>query len=180
MSKGCRPLTKQEYEAVKNSFDNLRDKCLFVLGTKTGFRISELLSLRGADVFDNGKVVKTLKVKRGYMKNKTESREVVLHEEARQVIKDYLMETANIDELDHIFPYTRQAAHNALKKAFKNCGLSGTLATHTMRKTFAKSIFDITNNIYKTKVALGHRDIGTTVKYLVVDQDEINEAILKG
>lgn len=177
--KGCRPLTTEEYEQVKNAFDNLRDKCLFVLGTRTGFRISELLSMKVSDVSDENGVFKSVKVKRGYMKNKSESREIVLHKEARETIKEYLM-SVGLDEADWLFPYTRQAAHNALKKAFKNCGLSGTLSTHTMRKTFAKNVFKNTNNIYKTKQALGHKDVGTTVKYLVVDQDEIDQAILKG
>jgi hypothetical protein len=178
MSKGCRPLSKEEYETVKLSFKNLRDKCLFVLGTRTGFRISELLSLKVEDVTDGTKISKYVRVQRGYMKNKQESREIVLHEEARTAIKEYLMSTP-LDEADWLFPYTRQSAHNALKKAFKTCGLSGTLATHTMRKTFAKTVFNHTNNIYKTKQALGHKDIGTTIKYIVVDQDEIDQAILK-
>lgn len=177
--KGCRPLTTEEYEQVKNAFDNLRDKCLFVLGTRTGFRISELLSMKVSDVSGENGVFKSVKVRRGYMKNKSESREIVLHKEARETIKEYLM-SVGLDEADWLFPYTRQAAHNALKKAFKNCGLSGTLSTHTMRKTFAKNVFKNTNNIYKTKQALGHKDVGTTVKYLVVDQDEIDQAILKG
>lgn len=176
--KGCRPLTKIEYQAVKNSFDNLRDKCLFVLGTKTGFRISELLSLKVEDVADANGVYDFVRVKRGYMKNKQESREIVLHQEAKLAIKEYLM-SCGIDSADWLFDYSRQSAHNALKKAFKRSGLTGTLATHTMRKTFAKTVFDNTNNIYKTKQALGHKDISTTVKYLVVDQQEINDAILK-
>lgn len=177
--KGCRPLTTEEYEQVKNAFDNIRDKCLFILGTRTGFRISELLSMKVSDVADQRGVYKSVKVKKGYMKNKNESREIVLHQEARIAIKEYLM-SVGLDEADWLFPYTRQAAHNALKKVFNQCGLSGTLSTHTMRKTFAKNIFKNTNNIYKTKQALGHKDLSTTVKYIVIDQDEIDQAILKG
>jgi site-specific recombinase XerD len=115
---------------------------------------------------------------RMHRSNKQESREIVLHQEAKLAIKEYLM-SCGIDSTDWLFDYSRQSAHNALKKAFKRSGLTGTLATHTMRKTFAKTVFDNTNNIYKTKQALGHKDISTTVKYLVVDQQEINEAILK-
>src|SRR5687767_8066268 len=51
--KGCRALTEAEVALVQRSFGGTyaaRDKALFLLGVKSGFRISELLSLRVADV----------------------------------------------------------------------------------------------------------------------------------
>ncbi len=47
--RGTRPLTDEEIEIVSGSFSGrfeLRDRALFLLGVKSGFRISELLSLR--------------------------------------------------------------------------------------------------------------------------------------
>jgi hypothetical protein len=47
--KGCRPLTEAEVALVRRSFGGRygrRDRALFLLGVKSGFRISELLSLR--------------------------------------------------------------------------------------------------------------------------------------
>jgi integrase len=46
---GCRPLTDDEVDLVLQSFGGryaLRDRALFCLGIYTGFRITELLSLR--------------------------------------------------------------------------------------------------------------------------------------
>jgi hypothetical protein len=46
--KGCRALTDDEVALVSKSFSGTyaaRDKALFVLGVKSSFRISELLSL---------------------------------------------------------------------------------------------------------------------------------------
>ena len=43
--KGCRPLTEDEVMLVQRSFGGVyadRDKALFLLGVKSGFRISEL------------------------------------------------------------------------------------------------------------------------------------------
>jgi integrase len=51
--KGCRPLTDEEVVLVQQSFGGIyaaRDKALFLLGVKSGFRISELLSLQVGDV----------------------------------------------------------------------------------------------------------------------------------
>ena len=45
--KGCRPLADEEAVAISQSFGGryaARDKALILLGIKSGFRISELLS----------------------------------------------------------------------------------------------------------------------------------------
>jgi integrase len=58
--KGCRPLTAEEVELVQQSFGGVyaeRDQALFLLGVKSGFRISELLSLRVGDVSQHGQLV---------------------------------------------------------------------------------------------------------------------------
>ena len=46
---GCRPLSPEEVDEILVSFGDryaARDKALFVMGVYTGFRITELLSLR--------------------------------------------------------------------------------------------------------------------------------------
>jgi integrase len=51
--KGCRPLSDEEVKLISQSFGGTfgkRNKALFVVGYRTGFRISELLSLRVDDV----------------------------------------------------------------------------------------------------------------------------------
>ena len=75
--KGCRPLTDAEVAIVAQSFGGTyatRDRALFVLGIKTGFRISELLSLTIGDVYQHGQVVARVTVKRAHMKRKVEGR----------------------------------------------------------------------------------------------------------
>lgn len=52
--KGCRALTADEVVRVSQAFHGTyaeRDRALFILGIKTGFRISELLSLGVGDVW---------------------------------------------------------------------------------------------------------------------------------
>jgi hypothetical protein len=49
-----------------------RNKALFILGVRSGFRISEMLSLTVGDVFQHGKVVDHVTVARKHMKKKTE------------------------------------------------------------------------------------------------------------
>jgi site-specific recombinase XerC len=52
--KGCRPLTEDEVDLLQRSFGGVyadRDKALFLLEVKSGFRISELLSLHVGEVW---------------------------------------------------------------------------------------------------------------------------------
>jgi integrase len=75
--KGCRPLTDQEVNLISRSFSGTfakRNKALFILGVRSGFRISELLSLRVGDVLQHGKIVEHVTVARAHMKKKLEGR----------------------------------------------------------------------------------------------------------
>jgi Phage integrase family len=69
--KGCRALTDDEVARVIQAFRGTyaaRDRALFVLGIKTGFRIAELLSLRMGDVWQHGQFLDRVAVLRRYMK----------------------------------------------------------------------------------------------------------------
>lgn len=182
---GARPLTEVEYELAKSKLTDLRDKCLLIFGRRTGFRISEILSVNLIDVFDGTKVRNYVKVQRGYMKGKRESRIVVLHPELKEVLYLYI-KTLNTVTLDMpLFlskrrndRITRQAAHLILKKAFE--GLEGNLSTHTMRKTLAQHMYHKTNNdLIKVQAILGHKSITDTIKYLRPDQAEIEKLMLE-
>lgn len=178
----CRPLNKIEYAQAKSRLNKLRDKCLLVLGSNTGFRISELLSIKIKDVYKKDRV----KVNRNYMKGKIESREIFLNKEVQECINEYLSSIDSIDLDSPLFvsrqgenkPMHRTRAHQILKEAFQ--GMGGTVASHSMRKSFAKNIHaKLGNDIVKTSKALGHSSIITTVKYLNVFDDEINEAVME-
>ncbi len=70
---GCRPLTDDEVEQVMQSFGGrfaTRDSALFLLGIYTGFRITELLSLRLHDVYQHQEVLSRVTVPRRNMKGK--------------------------------------------------------------------------------------------------------------
>ena len=60
---GTRPLDNHEIRKVAECFDGTfetRNRSLFMLGASTGGRISELLSLQIADVYQNGQPVTDL------------------------------------------------------------------------------------------------------------------------
>jgi len=95
--KGCRPLTQDEVKDILESFAGeyaARDRCLFVLGTLSGFRISEMLSLRVKDVSLDGRVLDQVTVQRRNMKGKQQGRTVSLHPRAQAAIRDQLQALA--------------------------------------------------------------------------------------
>jgi hypothetical protein len=65
--KGCRPLTDAEVKTISQSFSGVfaaRNKALFVVGHRTGYQISELLSLAVGDVCQHGKIAEHISIRR--------------------------------------------------------------------------------------------------------------------
>lgn len=93
--KGSRPLSDQEVTIASQSFsgkDATRNKALFLLGVRTGFRVSELLSLQVGDVYHQDRVADRVTVQRRHMEKKVECRTVPLHPEAKAALQRWLTE----------------------------------------------------------------------------------------
>lgn len=191
--KGCRPLEENEVEAILLAFEGAfaaRDRALFLLGIKSGFRISELLSLRLLDVMRAGRLVERVSVARRNMKKKVEGRTVLLHPDAKVALEKWieqLRQNGYMTSDTFVFQsrkganaaMSRVQAYRILQSAYESAGVSGSLGTHSMRKTFANTIHErLGRDLLKTQKALGHKNINSTVSYLSFKQEEIDEAIL--
>lgn len=182
---GTRPLSKQEIDQVLSLLKTQRDKTLFILGLKSGFRISELLSIRVKDIIQNNRVVDKIRVTRSNMKaNRT--RDVILH----PLAKEYILNLIHQDKLEsHHYLFksrkgdnkaiTREQAWNILREAFDKAHLTGPLGTHSLRKTFSVSVHKaLGNDLLATQKALGHSSINSTIAYLPINEEEVDNAIL--
>jgi integrase len=191
--KGCRPLSDEEITLISRSFGGAyaaRDRALFILGLKSGFRISELLSLRVGDVVQHGRLVDQVTVRRAHMKQRTEGRTVPLHPEAKQVLAiwiDQLRARGQGGATTCLFqsrqggnrPISRIQAWQILTEAYRTNELTGKLGTHALRKTFANKVYTrLQRDLVKTQRALGHRNINSTVAYLSFCEDDVTQAIL--
>jgi len=190
--RGCRPLADSEVKAVSDSFSGRyasRDRALFILGVRTGFRVSELLSVRVRDILQANRIVERLTVRRRNVKRRTEGRTVLLHPEAKAAVRTWLdeLQADGAGPMTYLFrshkgrnrPISRQAAHGVLKAAYLAAGITGNLGTHSMRKTFAHKVHEaLGRDIFRTQKALGHRQVETTIKYLSFDESDIDAAIL--
>ena len=191
--KGTRPLDNDEIGRVSAAFTGtfeVRNRSLFMLGVSTGGRISELLSLRIGDVYQNGRAVTDLLFDKAIVKGGETSRAVPVNSDGRLAIDDLMAwhrgQYANTAENRPLFPsrngqgmqpMSRRTAHNVLKTAFMDAGLNGHLATHSLRKSFAQRLYDRTSDIFAVQEMLGHRNVATTQKYLGVNYANVRKAV---
>ena len=156
-------------------------RIFYVLGLKTGFRVSELLSLEVRDVYlSTGEVRLNITVERKNMKGQTVSRTVPLSPTSRDLIKAQgIPERFNFEQ-SKLFPFKRIAAHRFLDKARRDAGWEQRVACHSMRKTFAARVFELSDkDLHVTQKALGHASIDSTIRYLEVDQEKLMEVFDK-
>ena len=191
--KGTRPLDNDEIRSVSTCFTGtyeVRNRGLFMLGVSTGGRISELLSLRIGDVFQNRKPVGDLLYGKSIVKGGEVSRTVPVNADGRRAIDELVnwhrRHYRSVAAKRPLFPSRhksgtvalhRQTAHDILKNAFIEAGLNGKLATHSLRKSFAQRLYDKTGDIYLVQALLGHRNIATTQNYLGVNYADARAAV---
>ena len=193
---GCRALSDEEIALVLTSFTGRfakRNVCAFVLGVKSGYRVSELLSIRVGDVVQHGQFKTHLVVEAKFMKGKRRSRSVVLHNAAKAAIADYLAEYEQIwgrPMTPEMYLFRSQQGVNRrlsrsqfakiLHDVFNIHKLTGKLGTHVLRKSYAVKIYKILGkDLVKTQRAMAHENINSTVKYLQdFTDDDIDQAIL--
>ena len=191
--KGTRPLDNDEIRSVSTCFTGtfeIRNRGLFLLGVSTGGRISELLSLRVGDVYQNNKPVTDLLYTKRIVKGGEVSRSVPVNADGRRSIDELMnwhrRHYRSIASKRPLFPSRhksgtlsmhRQTAHAILKTAFIEAGLNGHIATHSLRKSFAQRLYDKTGDIYMVQELLGHRNISTTQKYLGVNYADAKAAV---
>ena len=203
------PLNADEQKKVKEALLSSgrfapRNLSLFLLGIDTGFRISELLSLKIKDLFPffpDLRFAKHVMVEKRNMKGKKDSRTVpYISEETKNCFSDYISKWNEIygKEIDKNDPLFMSREHHISEDGTKfNKHLSSrmfdtilntiykelkieTSGTHSMRKTFAQDINDIVGgDIFKTQKMLGHKHMKTTQVYAKVIDSMKREAANK-
>ena len=185
--RGCRPLSDHE---IDDALDYLssplrrRERALFLLGIRTGLRLTSLLSLRVGDVSVCGEVRDRIRVRRCTVKGGRAGFDMPLHREAAQALQDYLDSLVANSPSGYVFPGRRRGTHlhrtqgwRLLKAAFEAVGLSGgygELGAHSLRKTFAGNIYSALNHdLVRTARAMRHASVSTTVQYLSFREEEV-------
>jgi integrase len=154
---------------------NERDYIMFLLGVYGGRRISDILRLRVKDVKDK----QSMQIKE---KKTGKTSTLDFNPELNRALKEYCKDKGPDEFLIKSQkgtnqPITRQAAYRILNEAAKHFGLEH-IGTHTLRKTFGYHLYYNTKkNIGLVMNALLHSSESSTLKYIGVTGEQINDAI---
>lgn len=161
-----------------------RNHVLIILGSHTALRISDLLSLRWSDLYDFNK--KQFRKRFTLTEHKTKKRKTVtLHPKAVEALQALLLHRRGSSPF--IFsngrkkdaPISRIQAWRVIKKAVELLGIAGTIACHSLRKTFGYHAWvDEDMPAVVLMEIFNHSSFEVTRRYLGIGQDELDEAYL--
>jgi len=178
-----RSLTEREVEALLEAPDldeaeGFRDRTMLELLYATGLRVSELVSLRLAQVSLNQGLVQV--IGKG-----DKERLVPLGEEAQEWIARFLQgprqQLLRGQLSDDLFPtrrgaaMTRQAFWYRIKKHARAAAIQHHLSPHTLRHAFATHLLDHGADLRVVQMMLGHSDLSTTQIYTHVARQRLKE-----
>jgi integrase len=162
--------------------ESKRDELLFILGINTAFRISDILKMKFSDLYDkDGKPVKNLYA---YIEAKTKKKKTLpISDKVEKCLREYIKDFPSWQPDDFIFqsrkgskPITRQHAHRILNAAAIAINMPDPIGTHTLRKTFAYTLYKKTGNIALVQKILNHASQSDTMRYIGLEQEELDAA----
>jgi len=176
-------LTEQDVEKLLAAPDvadplGLRDRTMLETLYASGLRVSELVTLKVAQVSQDMGVVRV--VGKG-----AKERLVPLGEEALSWLKRYLKEARpqilQQRAADAIFvtgrgaAMTRQSFWHLLKRYSTQAGLTKPISPHTLRHAFATHLLNHGADLRVVQLLLGHSDISTTQIYTHVARERLKQ-----
>lgn len=192
-----RPLSDEEVtlmlQAMSGGKNAVRNQALLKLGIFTGFRISELLSIKVGDVWDGYRVRDRVTVSKGFMKGKIEGRTMRINPAAAIGIRRWLR-CAKRDNFCYLdWPLfaaqgkrkaiSRQLATRALVEAAEKAGIdSRRIAGHSLRKTFASKAWissAVAGDMAKMAKLLGHSNWSNTLRYIEFLDGSLDQAVME-
>ncbi len=169
-----RNLVRDIADYFKNN--NQRNYLMFIFGLYTGRRISDILKLRIKDVKDKDHIL-IKEQKTGKMMR------LDFNPELKRALQEYC---AGKDPNEYFIksqkgvnrPITRSTAYTILRNAAKQFNLDQ-IGCHTLRKTFGYHLYmNNGKNVVLVMNALGHTDQSVTLRYIGIECETINKAIM--
>ena len=174
-------LTEEDVEKLLASPDvedplGLRDRTMLEVLYASGLRVSELVTLKAAQVSQDMGVVRI-------MGKGSKERLVPLGEEALSWVKRYLKEARpqilGRRSSDALFVtaraagMTRQSFWHLLKRHALHAGLRKAISPHTLRHAFATHLLNHGADLRVVQMLLGHSDLSTTQIYTHVARERL-------
>jgi len=163
-----------------------RNLLLWIIGTNTGLRISDILKLKLKDVIDNkGEVRELLEL----VEQKTKRpRAIEIRPPVKKAIEVFLKDTGAYDLKEYLFkdrrkgkedinkPITRVRAWQMINDWGRKAGVTYRIGTHTLRKVFGTFAFKAGIDLVYISEELGHRNVEVTRRYLGITKEATRKA----
>ncbi len=176
---------REKIEAIKKILraSSLRNELLFVLGINTGLRISDILSLKVADVSTKKGVVDRLELRE---KKTNKKRVIALNKKTQRLIQRYLdLERPSAQYNEPLFrsqkggkAISRQHAYEILNEAARSVGVTERIGTHSLRKTFGYFAYKQGIDLSMIQKLLNHSSQTETLRYIGITQEQMDEVVL--
>ena len=158
----------EEYLAKKSK----RNRFLFVLGTNSGLRVSDILNLNVSDVRNKThieiKEQKTNKFKK-----------FPINDKLKKLIQEFIK---NKEDDEPLFLSQKQKrldrsqAYRMLNEACKAVGITVNIGTHSMRKSFGYHHYKQFKDVAMLQMIFNHSNPKITLRYIGIEQDEIDNS----
>jgi len=156
----------------------IRDYAIIQLFVQCGLRLKELSEIQLVDI----KITERAGILRIPRGKGGKPREIPLNKTAREAIIEYLAARPRIAGVRHLFfsqkrkPLAPRSIQDLVKKYLKKAGV-GDFSCHSLRHLFATNLYNKHKDIVLLKEALGHKRLGTTLRYSHKTQKEIQQAM---
>lgn len=173
----------RDIDLVKDVGDYLKKKnprnyIMYLLGIYSGLRITDILNLKAKDVVSRS-TISLREKKTGKQKifqiNPYLKKELQIYIDENNIEMDeYLIKAQGKKNK----PISREMAYMIMKDAAEYFGLFN-IGTHTMRKTFGYHFYEQYGDIVSLQKIFNHSDPSVTLKYIGLEQSEINTKMNK-
>lgn len=167
-----------------------RNELLFAIGINVGLRVSDLITLKWKNIFEEDmKTFKDASRKREQKTGKT--KDICPNNCMKRYIMEYLSNTgiqpqseeyvfisSRKDKNGKFKPITDATVERMMKDIQKNCKLGFNVNTHSLRKSYSYHLYMYLKEkndpfpLEKVQKALNHRNSSDTLRYLGLTRDE--------
>ncbi|MCC6274358.1 MAG: site-specific integrase [Leptospiraceae bacterium] len=171
-------LSEQEVSQLLKSPQNPKHSLLLKLAYSSGLRVSELVSLKWADIDLYRKI---LKVRQGKGKK---DRITLISTKTSSWLNLYKSSHMFYEENPYLFPgqcgighLSERSAQKIFQNALIHCGIKKLLSIHSLRHAFATHLLEQGTDIRFIQKLLGHSNLKTTQIYTHVAKTSIQKLV---
>lgn len=164
-------LSQEEVSRFFENLPSLKQRALIMTAYATGMRVSEVASLRTADIDSDRMMIRIVQGKG------RKDRYVMLSPHLLELLRAYWRAARPSDWL---FPGQRPGTHLTTKRIEQICvrasaaaGLTRRATVRALRHSFATHLLEAGANIRVIQILLGHRSLRTTARYTHVSRETI-------